>query len=83
MKTQRSKEEIANWCTALIAETLELPPQEIDPSMEFQSFGFDSTALVSFAVELEEWLGVGVEPSVLFDYPTIATLSAHLAKVPA
>lgn len=77
----KTKEEIAQWCTQFIATTFDIPLAEIYSDAEFQSFGFDSTALVGFSAELEAWLGRELDPSVLFNYPTVDRLADHVAEL--
>ena len=81
--TVKTEAEIIAWCTQFISRVFELPPSEVDPGAELQSFGFDSTALVGFSAELEAWLGRELDPSVLFEYPTLDLLSSHIAGRPA
>ncbi|SDH56168.1 acyl carrier protein [Variovorax sp. OV700] len=76
----KTKDEIAQWCVDFIATTFEIDPVEVERDAEFQSFGFDSTALVSFSAEIEEWLGHEIHPSALFEHPTIDSLSAFVVE---
>jgi acyl carrier protein len=75
----KSRQQIVDWCIRFISETFDLPAEEVYLDAEFQSFGFDSTALVGFAAELEEWLGMELPPSVLFEHPSIGQLASHLS----
>jgi acyl carrier protein len=79
MSLQRSQEDIIAWCKQFIANTLNIPLTNINPKHEFESFGLDSVVAVSLAVELEEWLGRSVDPSLLFEYPSIEGLAIHLS----
>lgn len=81
--TSRTKDEIARWCIAFVTNNLDIPASKIDLSSEFESFGLDSAATVGLVVELEEWLGRPVDPTVVFEHPTIAALAGHLAGEPA
>lgn len=76
----KTREEIAQWCVDFIATTFEIDPSVVGRDAEFQSFGFDSTALVSFSAEIEDWLGHDIHPSALFEHPTVASLSAFLSE---
>ncbi|MBA3772257.1 MAG: acyl carrier protein [Ramlibacter sp.] len=76
----KTRQEIADWCTQFVAGMFDIPVAEVYGGAEFQSFGFDSTALVSFSAELEAWLGRELNPSVLFEYPTIDLLAQHISE---
>jgi acyl carrier protein len=71
---------IRAWCTNYLAQTLELPCEEIGPETRFVRLGLDSASAVHFIVELEEWLGIELQPELAFDHPTIADLARHLAE---
>jgi acyl carrier protein len=71
---------IRAWCTNYLAQTLELPAEEIGAETRFVRLGLDSASAVHFIVELEEWLGIELEPELAFDHPTIADLARHLAE---
>lgn len=77
----KARREITDWCTQFIAHMFDIPLPEVYHDAEFQSFGFDSTALVSFSAELEAWLGRELQPSVLFEPPTIEQLADHICGV--
>jgi acyl carrier protein len=79
----RSQDEIARWCIDFICSNLDIPASKVDLSSEFESFGLDSAATVGLVIELEEWLGRPVDPTVVFEHPTIAALAGHLAGEPA
>jgi acyl carrier protein len=72
--------EISEWCIAQVARTLDIAPERINPNSKFSRLGLDSAMSVSLILALEEWLGREVSPELVFDYPTIAELSEHLAR---
>ncbi len=55
------------------------PVGRIDRTAPFSSFGLDSVALVELSGELSAFLGRGLAPTLLYDFPTIDRLSRHLA----
>jgi acyl carrier protein len=62
-----------------IAELLEINPNQIDPTISFQRYGLDSSAIAGMSGDLENWLGVEISPSLIYQFPTINTLAQHLA----
>jgi acyl carrier protein len=40
--------------------------------------GLDSATSAYFIVELEEWVGVELEPELVFDHPTVAELARYI-----
>jgi len=78
--TQRSAAEIQYWLTAYLANLLEMPHEDIEPTVTFDAYGLDSAAAVGMTGELENWLGWDVDPTLPYIYTTIATLAQHLAS---
>jgi acyl carrier protein len=69
---------IREWCISHLAKTLDMPAERISPDDKFARLGLDSASALQFVVELEEWLGIQLEPEVVDDHPTIAALARHL-----
>ena len=44
-------------------------------------FGLDSAAAVGITGELEQWLGRRLSPTLVYSYPTIATLAHHIKNI--
>ncbi|MEH2171998.1 beta-ketoacyl synthase N-terminal-like domain-containing protein [Nostoc sp.] len=72
--------EIQDWLVNKIAQRQNIAPQSIDPRESFAYYGLDSIAAVSLSADLEDWLGCQLLPTLAYDYPTIATLSAYLTE---
>ncbi|AFY75732.1 MAG: acyl carrier protein [Hydrococcus sp. C42_A2020_068] len=70
--------EIQDWIVAYLADLLETEPEEIDVTIPFDRYGLDSSAAVGLTGDLENWLGTEVEPTLLYDYPTVEALVEHL-----
>ncbi|MEM6610979.1 MAG: acyl carrier protein [Cyanobacteria bacterium P01_C01_bin.72] len=73
-------EEIQTWTVSYLAELLEIKPDEIDVTIPFDRYGLDSSAAVGMTGDLEEWLGYELDPTLIYDYPTIKSLAVHLSK---
>ena len=77
LPTQR---EIQNWIVNYLAEILELKPDSIDVKIPFDRYGLDSTAAIGMTGELEDWLGTEIDPTLLYDYPSVEDLAGHLVE---
>jgi acyl carrier protein len=58
---------------------LDDPSIAIGPHLTFAEMGLDSASSTYFVVELEEWLGIELEPEIVGEYPTIAELAPQVA----
>jgi acyl carrier protein len=76
----RTPEEVQEWFLAYLAQTLQAAPDRIDIKAPFEVLGLDSVTAVGMSGDLQAWLGFSVDPMVVFDYPTIESLSTHLAE---
>ena len=75
-----SKPEIQDWIIDYVANLLEIDPEDIDTTIPFDRYGLDSSAAVGLTGDLEDWLGLEIDPTLLYDYPTIESLAGHLGS---
>jgi acyl carrier protein len=75
-------DEIQLWLITKLAMRLGVGPEEMHIDRPLADYGLDSRTALSLSGELEEWLGRELSPTLLWDYPTIEALSAHLAGDP-
>ena len=75
-----STTEIQSWIVSYLAELLELDPNDIDLAIPFDNYGLDSAVAVGMTGDLEDWMGRELDPTLLYDYPTIEVLAQHLAE---
>lgn len=72
--------EIQDWIVSYLAELLEIEPDEVNVTIPFDRYGLDSSAAVGMTGDLEDWLGREIDPTVLYDYPTVDALAKHLSS---
>lgn len=77
-KTPPTALEIQDWIASYLAELLEIEPDEVDVTIPFDRYGLDSSAAVGLTGDLEDWLGRELDPTLLYDYPTVEALVQHL-----
>lgn len=65
--------------TRLSSQT-RLPKESIDIQSPLANYGVDSIHALSLCAELEERLGIEIEPTIAWDYPTIAQMAEFLAS---
>lgn len=71
---------IQAWLVSYLAQLLEIDPDEINTSIPFDSYGLDSATAVGMTGDLEDWLGRKIDPTLLYDYPTVESFAHHLAE---
>ncbi|MFI7625673.1 acyl carrier protein [Microbispora rosea] len=73
--------DLRRWLIERVAAYLGLPPAEIDPTVKLRTYGLDSIHSLSLCVDVEEAVGLLVEPTLAWDHPTIEDIAAHLADL--
>ena len=71
---------IQQWSISFVSKLIDQPAERIDPNVEVERLGLDSATAVALIMSLEEKLDIELMPELLFDYPTISSLSQHLAS---
>jgi acyl carrier protein len=74
-----SANEIESW---LVQRLREMHPfaECIDARLSFERNGVDSISGVRISVELSDWLGEKLEPTLVWDYPSIRDLARALGR---
>jgi acyl carrier protein len=72
--------EVLAWLTLKFANWLEVPAEELDSRRPISSYGLDSISAVTLSVELEEELDIELDTAVLWDRPTLESLTEHLTE---
>ena len=75
----RKPAELELFLTETVANVLTMAPGDIDRRARFMDYGLDSILGVALVEKLNATFGLDLRPTVVFDYPTIADLGAHLA----
>lgn len=72
--------DIQAWIVSYVAQLLNVSEREIDVTISFDRYGLDSLAAIGLSGKLGSWLEYELDPTVLYDYPTIETLTEYLAE---
>lgn len=75
------KSDISQRIIQQLAQIIGLDEMQIDSNSNLSSFGLDSAAIMGIVIELEEKLGIRVNPDVLYDDQTIDELASKLARI--
>ncbi|GAB7110817.1 hypothetical protein JCM4814A_91350 [Streptomyces phaeofaciens JCM 4814] len=77
-------EDVRDWLASAVAEPAGLDPAAVDPHRPIAELGLGSRRLVTLAAELAERTGRSLEPTLVFNHPTIAAIAdALFAQTPA
>lgn len=79
-RTPLSAAEIQEWLVSYLAKELGIDAREIDVETPFDNYGLSSASAVFMTSDLSEWLQKEIDPTLPYDYPTIAALARRLAE---
>ena len=70
--------EIQDWLVAYLIEEMKKDKVEVD--VPFDQYGLESSEAVILTGDLSDWLQYDLDPTLLYDYPTIEALAKHLVE---
>ena len=72
--------ELETGLREVLARELRLPESELESDRPFAELGLNSVMAMSIRREVEQLTGITLSATMLWNYPTIASLMTHLAK---
>lgn len=74
---------IQTWIIQWLSQKLNIAAEHIDRHRPFADYGIDSVIAVELAQDLETWLNLSqpLEATLAWNFPSIASLSHHLASL--
>ncbi|MGW3570400.1 SDR family NAD(P)-dependent oxidoreductase, partial [Streptomyces sp. NPDC000941] len=78
--TEASAEAVQAWLVRAVADRAGLDPLRVEIERPIAEFGLGSRDLVALAVGLSEQVGRELDPSLLYDHPTIFSVAAALSS---
>jgi len=73
-----TEEETQDFLLQALAKMLNVEPSDIDTRIAFDRYGLDSAAAVKLTGLISDWSGMELEPTLLYDCPTVDQLTAFL-----
>jgi acyl carrier protein len=73
-----NKEQLRDWLRERMAFYLDRSPDEIDTAQKLVEIGVDSIYALTLCGDIEDHLGLRVEATLAWEYPTVDALTAFL-----
>ena len=80
LSTSEIRDEFENGLRAIIARELRLPETELDSDRPFAELGLNSLMAMAIRREAEQFVGIELSATMLFNHPTVAALATYLAN---
>lgn len=65
---------------AFIEKELGISPEDIEPDVPFGTYGLSSVSAVKLVGILEDRYGIELSPTLVFEYPTVASLAKVVSE---
>lgn len=75
-----SADEIRDWLVKKLSASIKKAEHLIDVDAPFERLGADSLLAIQLTQDLGTWLARRLSPTLLYDFPTIKALAAHLGQ---
>ena len=72
---------IEHWLMDYVAKISRQDVASVDVDHPFSHYDLDSIAAVEMTADIEDWLSVRLEPTLIWDYPSIARLASYLSEL--
>jgi acyl carrier protein len=69
---------ILRWLTPRLAASLGVSATALDPMVPLAEMGVDSVHAVSLVGEIEAQFDIDVDPTLIFDYPTLSHIAEYI-----
>ncbi|MDI9952266.1 acyl carrier protein [Rhodococcus sp. NM-2] len=76
--TPRDHAPVIDWLAGRVAFHTEQPVREVDPHLPLAELGIESVSAVSLCGEIEDRWDLELDPTVVFEYPTIAEMAVFV-----
>ncbi|MGF0318377.1 acyl carrier protein [Nocardia fluminea] len=68
-----------DWLIERVADYTERAPHQVDPTIPLAELGMDSVSAVALCGEIEDRWMLDIDPTLVFEYPTIAAIATYLS----
>lgn len=80
-KFRQSVESLQEWLISRVAAYVQRSPGEIKADVPLSDYGLDSVYALTLSGDIEDHLGLSLDPTLMWDHPTIAALSEALLRL--
>jgi len=80
IKQEKNQESLNTWLTERVSTYVKRKPEEIKMDVPLSEYGLDSVYALTISGDIEDYLGISIEPTIMWDFPTIEKLSKVLVE---
>ncbi|QUP55773.1 acyl carrier protein (plasmid) [Ralstonia syzygii] len=83
LATSLQADTVSEWLVAYLSRKLSIDPHKIDTNANFTDHGVDSMIAIVMSGDLSSWARCDLNPTALYEYPSISALSQHVCELTA
>jgi acyl carrier protein len=80
-KLNQTIEALQEWLARRVATYVQKAPEEIKTDVPLAEYGLDSVYALTLSGDIEDHLGLTLEPTLMWDHPTIDALAQVLLQM--
>jgi acyl carrier protein len=80
-KLNQSFEDLQVWLAGRVATYVQRAPEEIKADVPLSEYGLDSVYALTLSGDIEDYLGLTLDPTLMWDHPTISALTQVLFRM--
>ncbi|MEE3507579.1 MULTISPECIES: acyl carrier protein [unclassified Pseudomonas] len=69
------------WLSDYLSREHSIDPGQVRLKTTFSELGIDSATGVALMLDVGQWLGIEIEPTVIFDYPTVELFCTYVEEI--
>lgn len=73
-------QEVEKKLISTVADLLNIPIENINPSDDVTKFGMDSISITELAIKLSDFYSIELSPTILYEYHTLQSFAGYLLK---
>ncbi|MFC5475894.1 acyl carrier protein [Paraherbaspirillum soli] len=81
VETGHTEASLQAWLAQRVASYVRLSPDTIQADAPLAEYGLDSVYALTLTGDIEEYLGLSLDSTLMWDHPTIAALSKVLLEM--
>lgn len=73
--------QIEEWLVSYIADLRGIKKEKVSHTTILSKYGLDSASAVTLSGDLMDWLKCDIDPTLLYEHPTIEQAAAHIVAM--
>ena len=77
--TPKTQEEVQEWIVQWLVDVAAVTRESVELDKPFNDYHLDSLTAAEFSDDIQDWMGIEVPITILWNYPTLADMTSYLS----